>query len=83
MKPYRLPQDRMPEAEVSLRLAFYLLKLPGSQGEAKVAIDGAKSRFTARGSFLSKRFSRQSDGNRPSKKRRTLGSARMKKMGSD
>jgi hypothetical protein len=25
-----LPQDRMPEAEVSLRLAFHLLAFPGS-----------------------------------------------------
>jgi len=34
----------MPEAEVSLRLAFYLLALPGSQGVAEVAIDGAQIR---------------------------------------
>jgi hypothetical protein len=41
MKP-ALPQDRMPEAEVSLRLAFYLLGQPGSDGMAQVAIDGAQ-----------------------------------------
>jgi len=37
-----LPQDRMPEAEVSLRLAFHLLRQPGSAGEASVALDGAQ-----------------------------------------
>jgi hypothetical protein len=41
---YTLPQDRMPEAEVSLRLAFHLLSLPGAQGSAQVAIDGAQIR---------------------------------------
>jgi hypothetical protein len=40
--PYSLPGDRMPEAEVSLRLAFHLLDLPGSQRVARVAIDGAQ-----------------------------------------
>ncbi len=39
-----LPQDRMSEAEVSLRLAFHLLYLPDSQGAAEVAIDGAQIR---------------------------------------
>jgi hypothetical protein len=39
---YPLPADRMPEAEVSLRLAFHLLALPGSEGSAQVAIDGAQ-----------------------------------------
>ena len=42
MKPCSLPKDRMAEAEVSLRLAFYLLALPGSDGLARVAIDGAQ-----------------------------------------
>jgi len=37
-----LPQDRMPEAEVSLRLAFHLLSLADAQGDADVAIDGAQ-----------------------------------------
>jgi hypothetical protein len=37
-----LPQDRMPEAEVSLRLAFHLLSLPGAQGDALVAIVGKR-----------------------------------------
>ena len=36
-----LPSCRMPEAEVSLRLAFYLLGLPGSGLSATVGIDGA------------------------------------------
>jgi hypothetical protein len=38
---YTLPEDRVPEAEVSLRLAFHLLSLPGAQGSAQVAVDGA------------------------------------------
>lgn len=42
--PYTLPQDRMPEAEVSLRLAFHLLALEGSHKSAMVAIDGAQIR---------------------------------------
>lgn len=42
MKPISLPKDRMPEAEVSLRLAFHLLTLPGCEGAAEVAIDGAQ-----------------------------------------
>jgi hypothetical protein len=41
---YSLPQDRMPEAEVSLRLAFHLLSLPDAGGSAQVAIDGAQIR---------------------------------------
>ena len=41
---YALPQDRMPEAEVSLRLTFHLLSLPDAQGTAEVAIDGAQIR---------------------------------------
>lgn len=41
---YKLPEDRMPEAEVSLRLAFHLLAMPDSQGTAEVAIDGAQVR---------------------------------------
>ncbi|WP_417379487.1 hypothetical protein [Gimesia sp.] len=40
----KLPEDRMPEAEVSLRLAFYLLDHPKSNGNALVAIDGAQIR---------------------------------------
>jgi hypothetical protein len=39
---YALPEDRMPEAEVTLRLAFHLLELAGSQGVAEAAIDGAQ-----------------------------------------
>ena len=37
-----LPEDRMPEAEVSLLLAFYLLEHPDSSGLAEVTIDGAQ-----------------------------------------
>ena len=37
-----LPDDRMSEAEVSLRLAFQLLTYPLSHGRAVVAIDGAQ-----------------------------------------
>lgn len=40
----RLPEDRMPEAEVALRLAFHLLGKPDSDGTARVAIDGAMVR---------------------------------------
>ncbi len=40
-----LPEDRMPEAEVALRLAFYLLKRSDSHGSAEVAIDGAMVRI--------------------------------------
>jgi hypothetical protein len=35
------PDDRMPEAEVALRLAEFILSLPGSGAMASVAIDGA------------------------------------------
>lgn len=40
----KLPTERMPEAEVALRLAFYLLSLPGSDDTVSVAIDGAQVR---------------------------------------
>jgi len=36
-----LADDRMPEAEVALRLAEFILSLPGSGAMASVAIDGA------------------------------------------
>src|SRR5215212_8182013 len=36
-----LPVDRMPEAEVALRLAEFILSLPASGAMASVAIDGA------------------------------------------
>jgi hypothetical protein len=39
-----LPEDRMPEAEVALLLAVYLLDRPGSSSVAEVAIDGAQVR---------------------------------------
>ena len=41
-----LPADRMPEAEVALRLANYLVGLPNSLGRAEVAIDGASVKLT-------------------------------------
>lgn len=40
----KLPTDRMPEAEVALRLAFHLLEHPASAGKASVALDGAQIR---------------------------------------
>ena len=46
-----MPKDRMAEAEVSLRLAFYLLALPNSDGVAKVAIDGAQVKVGKRQVF--------------------------------
>jgi hypothetical protein len=36
-----LPDDRMPEAEVALRLAEFILSLPNSGAMASVAVDGA------------------------------------------
>jgi hypothetical protein len=36
-----LPDDRMPETEVALRLAAFILSLPNSGAMASVAIDGA------------------------------------------
>jgi len=51
MKPNALPKSRMAEAEVSLRLAFYLLDLPGSDGVARVAIDGAQVKVGKRRVF--------------------------------
>jgi hypothetical protein len=38
---FSLPTDRMPEAEVALRLAEFILSLPGSGAMTSVAIDGA------------------------------------------
>lgn len=46
-----LPADRMPEAEVALRLAFHLLAHPQSGGEASVALDGAQIRVHGRQVF--------------------------------
>jgi hypothetical protein len=37
-----LPEDRMPEAEVALRLAFWLLEHPQGEDSVEVAIDGAQ-----------------------------------------
>ena len=51
-----LPADKMPEAEVALRLAFYLLRLPGSEGSACVAIDGAQVRILQRVIFPIREF---------------------------
>jgi hypothetical protein len=41
---YTLPADRMPEAEVSLRLAFHLSRMDTSGSKISVAIDGAQVR---------------------------------------
>lgn len=41
VSPWTGPVDRMPEAEVALRLAEYLSELPGFAGQLDVAIDGA------------------------------------------
>lgn len=38
------PTDRMPEAEVALRLVFYLLERREAVGHAEVAIDGASAK---------------------------------------
>ena len=46
-----LPEDRMPEAEVALRLAFYLLGRPDNEGFAEVAVDGAMVRVAGREIF--------------------------------
>ena len=51
-----LPYDRMPEAEVSLLLAFYLLAMPGSQGLAEVAIDGAQIQVSGKEVFPIEEF---------------------------
>lgn len=40
----QLPDDRMPEAEVALRLAEFLSERPGFGGHVDVAIDGASVR---------------------------------------
>lgn len=39
---YQLPNDRMPEAEVSLRLAFHVIGLQRKHSPVRVAIDGAQ-----------------------------------------
>jgi hypothetical protein len=39
-----LPADRIPEAEVALRLAAFILSLPGSGAMASIGIDGASIR---------------------------------------
>ena len=46
MAKLTLPSDRMPEVEVSLRLAFYLVALKTSKKIVKVAIDGASVKLT-------------------------------------
>ena len=51
MEDNALRKDHMAEAEVSLRLAFHLLGLPGSDGVARVAIDGAQVKVGKRRVF--------------------------------
>ena len=41
---YRLPDDRMPEAEVSLRPAFHVMGLQRKESPVRVAVDGAQIR---------------------------------------
>jgi hypothetical protein len=38
---YQFPDDRMPEAKVSLRLAFHVMGLQRDHSQVRVAIDGA------------------------------------------
>ena len=53
-----LPRDRMPEAEVTLRLAFHVLRLTSGHATAKVAIDGAQVRVHGRAVFPIRAFLR-------------------------
>ena len=46
-----LPEDRMPEAEVALRFAFWLLERPGETGGVVVSVDGAGVRVGGREIF--------------------------------
>ena len=55
-----LPIDRMPEAEVALRLAFHLLEHPASAGEASVALDGAQIRVHGKQVFPIESFLEES-----------------------
>jgi hypothetical protein len=50
MEP-KLPPDKMPEAEVSLRLAFFLIEKGHAVSDVKVAIDGAQIRTKKRVHF--------------------------------
>jgi hypothetical protein len=59
-----LPADRMPEAEVALRLADHLLSLPGSGSMASVAINGASVRIGDRITFDIDRFMAQTGWDR-------------------
>ena len=52
----QLPLGQMPEAEVSLRLAFHLLNLPRSDGSATVALDGAHAKVHGNEVFPVARF---------------------------
>jgi hypothetical protein len=51
-----LPLDRMPEAEVALRLAFYLFSLPGCKPSITVAIDGEQVKSGGKEVFPLSRF---------------------------
>jgi hypothetical protein len=55
-----LPEDRMPEAEVALRLAFWLLEHPEGEDRAEVAIDGAQVRIGGDQVFALEEFMRVS-----------------------
>ena len=58
----QLPADRMPEAEVLLRLAFHLLGSTGSGVCAKVGIDGAQVEIHATPIFPWRNFSQTMTG---------------------
>jgi hypothetical protein len=51
-----LPDDKMPEAEVALRFAFYLLGLPEGGDRVEVAIDGAAVKTKEKQIFPLPRF---------------------------
>ena len=51
-----LPADRMPEAEVAARLAFWLLGHPEGGGGVEVAVDGAQVKVGGQTIFALRRF---------------------------
>lgn len=53
-----VPTDRMPEAEVSLRLAFYLVDARITTAVVSVAIDGAQIKTGTRVHFMTREFMR-------------------------
>jgi hypothetical protein len=47
-----MPEDRIPEAEVALRFAIWLLSLPGAEPRGEVGIDGSAARVFPVRAFL-------------------------------